>query len=580
MAKQPNMKIGIGADTSDFEKGAKQVKQGLKDLSRTGQQSLSSLGDAFGVNTGKVGEMTSAIRGLGAKMTEASNTGVQAFGKLLGSITPLGGAIAGLGLAGAIAGFKQLKSEAENFKSTIDGMNLSMATSAYIATYRQALHDANSDTGKVVAEAMSNWEKGFARFKANVATTFVTAFGQDQKWYDAILPTGFVRAWKQVSENIDEANTKADRAEVLGDQLAEQKKEQIQLDYELKGIDEEIAKLRRDASDRSKTAAEREEARVQYAEKVNEKYDRQKDLTQRIATTQAELTSLTKSAFEATQAMYEGLGKVNEVETARQNELRAIDRLENNIAKSASAAAAAAQKQREEMQKMAEVQARWSGLGSVSTAGLASVQGSVAGPSLSILPQRQDVEYFKETFQAYLGDWEIAIGFKADTEKIHDMTNQVTSLMESSIARTGELIGNLVGTLAGGGDAWGDFKNAALAAFGDMAIAVGKIAISMGLAASGIDVALKDTGQWYIAVAAGAALVALGAAVKSSLSAAASGDYSAAGGGYSGGGYSSGGGGDYETREVKVYVTGTLEADGDKLITVINNTNKKNYYTK
>jgi hypothetical protein len=114
-----------------------------------------------------------------------------------------------------------------------------------------------------------------------------------------------------------------------------------------------------------------------------------------------------------------------------------------------------------------------------------------------------------------------------------------------------------------------------------MAIAVGKIAISMGVAAAGIDVALKDTGQWYIAVAAGAALVALGSAVKSSLASVAGGDYSAAGGGgYAGSTTGSGSSSNYETREVKVYVTGTLEADGDKLITVINNANKKNYYTQ
>ena len=86
-------------------------------------------------------------------------------------------------------------------------------------------------------------------------------------------------------------------------------------------------------------------------------------------------------------------------------------------------------------------------------------------------------------------------------------------------------------------------------------------------------------GNPYVAIAAGAALVALGTAVKSSLSAVASGDYSAGGGGYSSGGYSAGGR-DYETREVKVYVTGTLEADGNQLLAVINNTNKKNYYTQ
>ena len=80
--KDPNMKVIIGADTKDFDKGAKDVKQGLKDLSKTGDQAIGSIGKAFGVNTDKVNQMVSAVRGLGAKMTEASSTGVRAFGQL------------------------------------------------------------------------------------------------------------------------------------------------------------------------------------------------------------------------------------------------------------------------------------------------------------------------------------------------------------------------------------------------------------------------------------------------------------------------------------------------------------------
>ena len=579
MAKQPNMKIGIGADTSDFEKGAKQVKQGLKDLSKTGQQSLSSLGEAFGVNTGKVGEMTSAIRGLGAKMTEASNTGVQAFGKLLGSITPLGGAIAGLGLAAAIAGFKQLKAEAENFKSTIDGMNMSMATSAYISTYRQVLHDANSETGKAVAEAMDKWERGFGKFKANIGAAFVTAVGGESKWYDAFLPTGLIRGWKQVSANMAEANAAADKAAELGNEQAEQMKEQLALDYEIKQVDYEIAALRRDANDKTKTAAEREAARVEYAQKVNEKYDKMRDLAQRMADTQERMDDLASNTYEDTKKTYELKGKVLEIDAARENELKAVDKLESSIAGSASKAAAAAQKQREEMQKMAEVQSKWAGLGTVSTAGLSSLQGGVMGPSLSILPQAQDTELFKQTFLAQLGDIKVGIGFEADTQKIHDITNEVTSLVESAVTRTSELMGNLVGTLAAGGDAWGDFKNAALSAFGDMAIAVGKIAVSAGVATLGIKAAFESL-NGYAAIAAGAALIALGSAVKSSLSAVASGDYSASGGGYSSSGYSSGGSNNYETRDIQVNVNGKLTADGDQLLAVLNSTNNRNYYTQ
>ena len=186
---------------------------------------------------------------------------------------------------------------------------------------------------------------------------------------------------------------------------------------------------------------------------------------------------------------------------------------------------------------------------------------------------------FKQRLVAEFEGFTLYVGLKAKTDSVVDLTQEINSLLESSINRTAELMGDLIGTLAAGGDAWGGFKNAAVSALGDLAIAVGKIAIKTGVGMLGIQAALNMDNP-YVAIAAGAALVALGTAVKSSLSAVASGDYSAGGGGYAGN-YSSGySGNGYETREVQVNVTGTLEADGDKLITVINNTNKKNYYTQ
>lgn len=162
--KDPNMKVIIGADTKDFDKGAKDVKQGLKDLSKTGDQAIGSIGKAFGVNTDKVNQMVSAVRGLGAKMTEASSTGVRAFGQLLSSITPLGAAIAGIGISAAVAGFRELKKEADAFKTTVEGANLELATAAYVDTYRQTLRDMGGDVGKSVAEAQSSWKKFWGSF--------------------------------------------------------------------------------------------------------------------------------------------------------------------------------------------------------------------------------------------------------------------------------------------------------------------------------------------------------------------------------------------------------------------------------
>ena len=577
--KDPNMKVIFGSDTKDFEKGAKAVKQGLKDLDKSSESMLSSLSNAFGVPSQKVEQMTSAVRGLGYKLVETGSTGAKAFGSLLASIGPLQAGIAGLGIAAAIAGFKQLKAEADNFKSTIDGMNMSMATSAYISTYKQVLHDVNSDTGKAVAEAMDKWERGFGRFRANLGASLVSGMS-DSKWYDAFLPTGIIRGWKTVREGVDEATAAAERNAARGAQLAEIQKEELQVRREVADIEVQIAEQRRILRDRSADAAERTAAEAEVRRLINERTEKQTSIAQRLYEVTQAMTDEAGSTYDEVAnvvTLYEQWqGRI----AASENELAGVDRYANSIANGTSKAAEAAKKLREETQKMAEVQAKWSGLGTVSTAGLSSLQGGVSGPAMTIVPQ-VDGDYWRKTINAQLGDVTIGIGFRADTEKIHDITNEVTSLMESSVARTGEILGNLIGTLAGGGDAWGDFKSAALAAFGDMAIAVGKIAISMGVAAAGIDVALKDTGQWYIAVAAGAALVALGSAVKSSLASVAGGDYSAAGGGgYSGSTASSGSSNNYETRDVKVYVTGSLEADGDKLITVINNTNKKNYYTQ
>ncbi len=189
-----------------------------------------------------------------------------------------------------------------------------------------------------------------------------------------------------------------------------------------------------------------------------------------------------------------------------------------------------------------------------------------------------NVDEFKNRLQADLGNIRIFIGIEADPKKVFDISQQLTSMIESMANTTGEAIGQLIGDLVTGGDAWGNFANAALSAFGDMAIAVGKMAIQMGLASEGIKAALKLDSP-YIAIAAGVALVALGTAVKAGLSNIANGNYSSgASVATSSGSYSSSLN-NYEQRDVYVNVQGTLVADGDQLLAVINNTDKKNYFT-
>ena len=59
------MKIPIGADTSDFDKGARKVKQEMKDLEKVSGDAFGAIGAALGVDTTKLNQFSSALSGLG-----------------------------------------------------------------------------------------------------------------------------------------------------------------------------------------------------------------------------------------------------------------------------------------------------------------------------------------------------------------------------------------------------------------------------------------------------------------------------------------------------------------------------------
>ena len=575
------MKVNIGADTSDFEKGAKQVKQGLKDLDKTGTQALSSLGDAFGVNTGKIGQMTSAIKGLGQKLSECGNTGVAAFGNILKSIGPVGTALAGLGISAAIAGFKALKDEADAFKQTVAGANIEMATAAYVDTYRQVLRDFRGDFGKALAETESGFTKFFKTLGANLKANISTGAS-----WGVLIPGLQAQGMASYTMQLKTANERANDAAYLTEKIGQLEWKRKQNAVELAKINDQIAAQLNLAKDTSNSIAVRSDAIAVAETLIAQKKEMVLPIEQKIAAYYNELAGLATNTKDQEELRLQAAAREYEVDRELTQEATSLLRVKNSIGRATDAEIAKTneliKKQKELEAAIAAVRSKWSSMNE----GLAGLSGGVNpsfpgvnGPALSVIPKIENKEYWRDVINAQLGDITIGIGFEADTQKIQDISNEVNSLLSSSISKSAELIGNLVGTLAGGGDAWGDFKNAALSAFGDMAIAVGKIAIAAGLASEGIQAALHMDNP-YIAIAAGAALIALGSAVKSSLSAVASGDYSAAGGGYSGGYPSSGNGGGYETREVNVTVTGSLEANGDQLIAVINNTNKRNYYTR
>lgn len=573
--KDPNMKVIIGADTKDFDKGAKAVKQGLKDLDKTSSQALGALGDAFGINTGKVGQMTSALTGLGQKMSQCGSAGVAAFGNILKAIGPVGGAIAGIGIGAAIAGFKELQKEADAFKATVEGANMEMATAAYVDTYKQILRDFNGDTGKALAETESRFKKFWGTLGITIREFYTTG-----AWMGAGTEGG-AQAIDEYTRRINAAAAGAKTAEEITNQIYNLERRRKEQALELAKLNDDIASKMTIAKDTSASVAERQDAVYKIELMLAQKKAMTVSLEETLAGLYRQRSALASDSVAEADAVLAQETRVYEASRAITQEQNSLLRIKNSLGTASEKFTAELQKQKAIIEKevltMLQYLDRRNDMNALQGevfSNLPTLQGQAVGPKLDILG---GTEEFKSRLVAEMGEVTLYVGLRTDAKNVQDISNEITSLLESGISRTSEIIGNLVGTLAGGGDAWGDFKNAALSAFGDMAIAVGKIAIAAGLASEGIQAALHMDNP-YIAIAAGAALVALGSAVKSSLSAVASGDYSAGGGGYSGGYSASTKSSDWETREVNINVTGSLEANGDQLVAAIRRTNQKNYY--
>jgi hypothetical protein len=450
-----------------------------------------------------------------------------------------------------------------------------MMTAAYIDTYKQALHDMNVSTGRSVAEWLANVKKLWG----TLPTRGVAVFGSLNQGGDI----------NEINSTLTTLNDKASQSEQIAGKIYRFQRLISDRAVEISELDAQIAEYRRIASDKTTTTAQRADAIAKATDLIKQKYEGPNGLVMLnagLADLMEQQNAITESSPAQIDAANQQRIKANSLVRAENDELRSLSRLQNGITSQVSAEAAARKAAND------AAKARAADLKSIAEWGASSKLASIQGPSSvtsglagsGLAPIQLAVSnwdgFFKDVDDGFLKKFPngITLGVAFDIEDgLVDISRELESTLVSLADTTSSIIGNLVGDLLTGGDAWGNFANAAMSAFGDMAISIGRMAISTGVATLGIKAALESL-NGYVAIAAGAALVALGAAVKSGLSNIASGNYS-------GGGYvassttSSAASGDFETREVVVNVTGTLQADGDQLVAVISNTQDKNYYT-
>lgn len=560
--KQPNMKVNVTADNSDLSRKMKDSKVAVKDFEKVSGAALDSFASALGVNTGQVEKMANAIKGLGDKMQKSGSEGVKSFGQLLSSVSGFSAALAGVGIAGVVASFKALNEQAETFKGTLEGASLDLMTQSYIDTYRQVLNDFNRETAKTVAEAEQSWKIAWNTFTTNLS--YVITSGSI-KAGDSVLG-GLL---KILQGGDKEAAAAATQAATEAMRLTERMYNiQVQLNnktVEWARMERQIAEYKRIAYDKSVDTATQQEALNKATQLIEQRYKEEARLRKQLADLQSQYNDLASSSLEDIQ-------KANQLRVEEENTVARMNNALRELSEREATIRLNAEKEAEARQ-----------------ASLAAAQ-ALAASKASLADWRANAEISTENNLADMlpkgaeATTEVGLAIPVtpvlDTSSVVDITNELQSVMTSAFDTIGVSIGELIGDLATGGDAWGNFANTAIGAFGDMAISIGKMAISTGVATLGIKAALTSL-NGYVAIAAGTALVALGAAVKAGLSNIASGSYSSSANVATAGGYGSTNmlGSDFETREMKVEVTGTLRASGNELLTVIENENTRKKHT-
>ena len=546
----PNLKVNVGADTSQFTKGMKSAKADLKDFKKVSEDGLGKLGDLLGINTKQVSQIQGAFRGLGQQMASLGGSGSAALGKIVAGAGSAATGIAAIGIGAAVAGFKLLHSEAEAFTNTIDGANIKLATQAYVDTYKQAFHDFNSEVGRQMAEAESTVKKKFTQAFTQVKAFAVSALGD-------IFDGGGVKSsgerWNDVKETGEQASAAASKAAEYASKAYDVQKRQSQNLVKIARLDAQIAEQRRIASDSEESIEARVAANAKAQDLIHQKYQIQRRDQEDLAKYARLSADLAGSTFDEVNRANQLTAQAIQLKAQEESEIRAWLEQEKTL--------------NTELEKeMSE------------TERIKAMRESMTG--LNVLP-KLDPAVLKGQAKP-LVETGITVPVKPvlDNKSITDISEQLTSVLQTLAEQTSSVVGELVGDLVTGGDAWGNFANAAISAFGQMAVTVGNMAISTGVATLGIKAALESL-NGYVAIAAGAALVALGSAVKAGLSNVANGNYSASSNVASQASYTSAASSSslYEQSNIHVEVTGTLRAQGSQLVAVINNENKRKNHT-
>lgn len=269
------------------------------------------------------------------------------------------------------------------------------------------------------------------------------------------------------------------------------------------------------------------------------------------------------TALERVQAMEEDtLTQLNEKISAYDKLMNATSRLDSESLIYYQNEITRLKNVKTELTSLAETMAR---VGRFRSDGKASVSGVSISGTIGDKNKKELSEMANGLIQETMNELEpmqVDIVPKIDDQAMINWSNHMLGIIKGIGTSLGEAI-------------TGNFDSATLLEpFADVAMQLGSMLIAQGAAILAFKTSLESLNP-YVAIAAGTALVAVASAIKSFTSDAASG--AAMTGGAGGSSYSTQLS-DY--KDTKMEVSGTLKANGNELVAVINNVEKHNRYTR
>lgn len=550
MAKGINLKAVFDADTKGIEEGSQKAIKSVEEFADQSSDMLDQMAGKFGVNTKHLKEFRQVLKEMGQAWVEGFGGGEEMMGNVISKMALLG-TTATAAVALVAGAFKLMKEEADAYRQTIEGSIGERGLQAYLSTYQQVLRQVNLEATASMVEMTNNWRKGVSAFWADFKNMAVNAIYNMKSGlvdFGSALGLGVI----QTKAASGVAKIRASEVEQLAKDIMRWERDLIAMRNAVIDKEIEILESQKQAQDSSLLPDERKQYLDEAKRLINERAEMQLQIMRQITAAHKEIADILPENLAAQEAYNAALDRQKAVERDRAGRLRALVRLENSIADASA-------KYSEELRKQAELLER-------KKAFRASLIGApTTDAAWALMPGGAEMQI------------EVPIKLRPPEEKeITEVMVELSRVIEDSIQSMAYGIGELIGNLATGGDAMESFGKAVLSTFAEAAIAVGKMAIQMGLAAEGVKQALMF-GNPYVAIAAGAALVALGAAVKAGMSNIASGSY-ASSSSYSQGARAVGTSG-LVTRELTVNVQGTLVAQGSQLVAVLNNENKRRKVT-